>query len=56
MAVEICKSKGWRNYHSDKSHPSIRLNRIVNAYSDDRMFSIDLVGAVRVVTLVDLPH
>jgi hypothetical protein len=26
---------------------SIRLKRMVNAYTDDRMFSVDLVGAVR---------
>jgi hypothetical protein len=25
----------------------VRLKRIVNAYMDDRIFSIDLVGAVR---------
>ena len=50
--MKNCKFKDCWNHYLDESHPSIRLDRIVNAYTDDRMFSIDLVGAVRVLFLL----
>ena len=30
-----------------ESYWRIRLKRVFNAYTDDKMFSLDLVGAVR---------
>jgi len=53
-------ARSWREFVSSniliwaRAHLDTRLRRIVNAYVDDKIFSVELVGAVRCCVYIGL--